>query len=51
MTGTQGPPAAVGHQDPYFAAGWVVRLAGLSPGQRVLGGGCRNGEYLRARPG
>ncbi len=37
------------HQVPYFdIAGWVVHLAGLSPGQRVLDAGCGNGEYLRA---
>jgi SAM-dependent methyltransferase len=37
------------YQDPYFdIVGWVVRLAGLSPGQRVLDTGCGNGEYLRA---
>lgn len=37
------------YQDPYFdIVGWVVRLAGPSPGQRVLDAGCGNGEYLRA---
>ena len=37
------------HQVPYFdIVSWVVRLAGLSPGQQVLDAGCGNGEYLRA---
>ena len=37
------------HQVPYFdIVSWVVQLAGLSPGQRVLDAGCGNGEYLRA---
>jgi SAM-dependent methyltransferase len=36
-------------QDPYFdVAAWVLDLAGLSPGLRVLDAGCGNGEYLRA---
>jgi SAM-dependent methyltransferase len=36
------------HQDPYFdIAGWVLDLAGLTPGMRVLDAGCGNGEYLR----
>jgi SAM-dependent methyltransferase len=37
------------YQEPYLdIVGWVVRLAGLSAGQRVLDAGCGNGEYLRA---
>jgi len=37
------------HQDPYFdIVGWVLGLAGLSPGMRVLDAGCGNGVYLRA---
>jgi SAM-dependent methyltransferase len=36
------------HQDPYFDdVGWVLDLAGLSPGMRVLDAGCDNGLYLR----
>jgi SAM-dependent methyltransferase len=36
------------HQDPYFDdVGWVLGLAGLSPGMRVLDAGCGNGLYLR----
>jgi SAM-dependent methyltransferase len=36
-------------QDPYFdIVGWVLDLAGLSPGAGVLDVGCGNGEYLRA---
>jgi len=36
------------HQDPYFDdVGWVLDLAGLSPGMRVLDAGCGNGLYLR----
>src|ERR1700735_2482828 len=36
-------------QDPYFdVVAWVLDLAGLSPGLRVLDAGCGNGEYLRA---
>ena len=36
-------------QDPYFdVVAWVLGLAGLSPGLRVLDAGCGNGEYLRA---
>jgi SAM-dependent methyltransferase len=35
-------------QDPYFDdVGWVLDLAGLSPGMRVLDAGCGNGLYLR----
>jgi len=37
------------HQDPYFdIVGWVMDLARLSPGLRVLDAGCGNGAYLRA---
>jgi SAM-dependent methyltransferase len=37
------------HQDPYFdIVSWVLGLAGLSPGMRVLDAGCGNGLYLRA---
>jgi SAM-dependent methyltransferase len=37
------------HQDPYFdIVGWVLDLARLSPGMRVLDAGCGNGLYLRA---
>jgi SAM-dependent methyltransferase len=37
------------HQSPYFdIVGWVLELAGLSPGMRVLDVGCGNGVYLRA---
>jgi SAM-dependent methyltransferase len=40
------------HQDPFFdVAGWVLGLAGLCPGMRVLDAGCGNGEYLRALAG
>jgi SAM-dependent methyltransferase len=40
------------HQAPFFdVVGWVVGLAGLSPGLRVLDVGCGNGEYLRALAG
>jgi SAM-dependent methyltransferase len=36
------------HQDPYFdEVGWVLDLAGLAPGMRVLDAGCGNGLYLR----
>ena len=36
------------HQDPYFDdVRWVLDLAGLSPGIRVLDVGCGNGLYLR----
>jgi SAM-dependent methyltransferase len=36
------------HQSPFFdIVGWVLDLAGLSPGLRVLDVGCGNGEYLR----
>ena len=35
------------HQDPYFdVVGWVLDLAGLAPGLRVLDAGCGNGLYL-----
>lgn len=37
------------HQTPFFdTVGWVLDLAGLAPGQRVLDAGCGNGAYLRA---
>jgi ubiquinone/menaquinone biosynthesis C-methylase UbiE len=37
------------HQDPFFdIVGWVLDLAGLRPGMRVLDAGCGNGVYLRA---
>jgi SAM-dependent methyltransferase len=37
------------HQVPRFdIVSWVLELAGLSPGTRVLDAGCGNGEYLRA---
>ena len=40
------------HQVPLFdVAGWVLGLAGLSPGMRVLDAGCGNGQYLRAMAG
>jgi SAM-dependent methyltransferase len=40
------------HQIPFFdIASWVLSLAGLSPGLRVLDAGCGNGEYLRALSG
>jgi cyclopropane fatty-acyl-phospholipid synthase-like methyltransferase len=29
-------------------AGWVLDLAGVMPGMRVLDAGCGNGMYLRA---
>jgi SAM-dependent methyltransferase len=36
------------HQHPFFdTVGWVLDLAGLSPGLRVLDAGCGNGAYLR----
>jgi ubiquinone/menaquinone biosynthesis C-methylase UbiE len=36
-------------QNPYFdIVGWVLDLAGLSPGMTVLDAGCGNGVYLRA---
>jgi SAM-dependent methyltransferase len=36
-------------QSPHFdIVGWVLGLAGLSPGMRVLDAGCGNGLYLRA---
>ncbi len=35
-------------QSPFFdIVGWVLDLAGLSPGLRVLDVGCGNGEYLQ----
>jgi cyclopropane fatty-acyl-phospholipid synthase-like methyltransferase len=35
--------------DPEFdIAGWVLDLAGVMPGMRVLDAGCGNGMYLRA---
>jgi SAM-dependent methyltransferase len=37
------------YQDPYLdIVAWVLDLAGLAPGLRVLDAGCGNGEYLRA---
>jgi ubiquinone/menaquinone biosynthesis C-methylase UbiE len=37
------------HQEPYFdIVGWVLGLARVSPGTRVLDAGCGNGMYLRA---
>jgi SAM-dependent methyltransferase len=37
------------YQVPYFdIVAWVLDLAGLSPGMRVLDAGCGNGVYLRA---
>jgi hypothetical protein len=37
------------HQSPFFdVVSWVLDLAGLAPGQRVLDAGCGNGAYLRA---
>jgi SAM-dependent methyltransferase len=36
-------------QVPFFdSASWVLDLAGLMPGMRVLDAGCGNGTYLRA---
>jgi SAM-dependent methyltransferase len=36
------------YQSPFFdIVGWVLGLAGLSPGMRVLDAGCGNGLYLR----
>lgn len=36
------------HQDPFFDdVGWVLDLARLRPGMRVLDAGCGNGLYLR----
>jgi hypothetical protein len=41
-----------GYQSPFFdTVGWVLDLAGLSPGLRVLDAGCGNGVYLRALAG
>jgi SAM-dependent methyltransferase len=40
------------HQRPHFdIAGWVLGLADLAPGRRVLDAGCGNGAYLRALRG
>ena len=40
------------HQVPFFnVVGWVLGLAGLAPGMRVLDAGCGNGAYLRALAG
>jgi SAM-dependent methyltransferase len=37
------------HQRPYFdIEGWVLDLAGLAPGMKILDAGCGNGLYLRA---
>ena len=37
------------YQDPYLdIVAWVLDLAGLTPGLRVLDAGCGNGEYLSA---
>ena len=39
-------------QVPFFdVVGWVLGLAGLVPGMRVLDAGCGNGAYLRALAG
>jgi SAM-dependent methyltransferase len=40
------------HQVPFFdVVGWVLGLAELAPGMRVLDAGCGNGVYLRALAG
>ena len=40
------------HESPYFdIVGWVLGLAGLTPGMRVLDAGCGNGAYLLAMAG
>jgi len=37
------------YQSPFFdIVGWVLDLAGISPGMLVLDAGCGNGAYLRA---
>jgi SAM-dependent methyltransferase len=36
------------YQEPFFdIVAWVIQLAGISPGMRVLDAGCGNGAYLR----
>ena len=37
-----------GQVPPFDVAAWVLDLAGLRPGARVLDAGCGNGAYLRA---
>jgi SAM-dependent methyltransferase len=40
------------HQVPFFdVVRWVLGLARLSPGMRVLDAGCGNGQYLHALAG
>jgi SAM-dependent methyltransferase len=36
------------HSPPFDIVGWVLELAGLAAGQRVLDAGCGYGAYLRA---